>query len=179
MAGDDTIGSIVDGIGRTVGGWWTGRAASTAASSYSDEDDSFYRDRYADSPHRLADRGFEDVRPAYLLGHLARVNPDYQGRAFESIEGELKAGWTEPVASRYGEWSRVRGYAREAYTREFSVAARERVIHDRASSESLGDRLLNSDRPDSARVAGAYDDRDDKGEDGNTEARLTLPVSRR
>ena len=174
------IDTIVEGMSRTVGGWWTGRAASDAVSRYSSEEDSFYRERYSSSPHQLADRSFEDIRPAYLLGHLARVNPEYRGRAFDSIEHELKAGWTEPVSSRHGDWNQVREYAREAYTQDFSVTSREAAIHDRSPDDSLSDRLTNTDRPAANRVAGAYDsDRDDRGDDGNAEARLALPVSRR
>lgn len=175
-----SIETVIDGLAGTVGGWWSRRAASEAASNFADEADSFYRDRYENSPRRLADRSYEAIRPAYQLGHLARKNPDYEGRDFESIEPELRAGWAEPVSSRHGDWAQVREYARDAYTQDFSVAAREAAIRDRAPDDNLGDRVVNEGRPRANRIPGAIDDdRDDKGEDGNAEARLALPVSRR
>lgn len=174
------IGTVVGGIAGAIGGWWAGRAVAEASESYGNEEDAYYRDRYAGSPHQLADRSYEEVRPAYQLGHLARLNPDYAGRDFDSIEHELRVGWSDQVSSRHGDWRHVREYAREAYTQNFSVAAREATLRDRASRESLSDKIDNSERPQSARIAGAFGDgRDDKGEDGNAEARLSLPVSRR
>jgi len=174
------IGTVIGGIAGAIGGWWAGRSIAEASDSYGREEDEYYRDRYAASPHQLADRSYEEVRPAYQLGHFARLNPDYAGRDFDSIEPELRAGWSEQVSSRHGDWGQVREYAREAYTQNFSVASREAALRDRASTESLSDTINNSERPRSARIPGAYDDkRDDKGEDGNAEARLSLPVSRR
>lgn len=179
-ATDGPIGTVIGGIAGAIGGWWSGRAVAEASEAYGHEEDAYYRDRYASSPHHLGDRSYEEVRPAYQLGHLARLNPEYAGRDFDSIEPELSVGWSEPVSSRHGDWRHVREYAREAYTQNFSVASREAALRDRASSESLSDKVDNSERPQSARVAGAFDDRrDDRGEDGNAEARLSLPVSRR
>ncbi len=174
------IGTIVGGIARAIGGWWAGRTVANASESYGQEEDSYYRDKYAESPHQLADRRYEVVRPAYQLGHLARLNPGYAGRDFDSIEQELRAGWSDQVSSRHGDWGQAREYAREAYTQNFSVASREAALQGRAPAESLSDKVDNTGRPRPAKVAGAFDgDRDDKGEDGNAEARLSLPVSRR
>lgn len=174
------IGTVIGGIAGAIGGWWAGRAVAEASESYGHREDAYYSDRYASSEHQLADRSYEEVRPAYQLGHLARLNPDYAGRDFDSIEHELSVGWSEPVSSRHGDWRHVREYAREAYTQNFSVAAREAVLRGRASKEFLNDKLDDSERPSSARIPGAFGDgRDDKGDDGNAEARLSLPVSRR
>jgi hypothetical protein len=72
---------------------------------------------YESSPNRVDDRSYEDVRPIYHLGHVASEHPDYRARSFEEIEAELQKGWTDELRSRYGEWSQVRPYAREAYAR--------------------------------------------------------------
>lgn len=144
------------------------------------EDDRFYRDRYESSPRRLADRSYEEIRPAYRVGHFARSNPEYNGLDFESIEPWLRAGWTGGDSSRDAIWPQMREYARDAYSRDFSVTSREASVRDRAPDDNLADRVANADRPRDARIAGAMDDgRDDKGEDGNAEARLAIPVSRR
>jgi hypothetical protein len=152
------IGTIIGGIAGTIGGWWTRRAASEAANSYSIEDDNYYRDRYENSPRRLADRRFEEVRPAYLLGHLARINPEYRSREFDSIEPEIRVGWTDQISSRYGDWDQVREYTREAYTGDLAVTAREGALRNRERDDNF---------------------RGDRGDDGDAEARLELPVSRR
>ena len=179
-SGEAPIDTITNAIAGTIGGWWGSRAAADAATSYGDEDDLLYRDRYENSPRQLADRAYGEIRPAYQLGHLAKQNPDYAGRDFHSIEPELRAGWTDPVSSRYGEWGHVREFVREAYTRDFSVTSREAAIRDNAPDDNFADVVVNRNRPPQSKVAGAIDDRgNDKGEDGHSEARLFLPASRR
>ena len=106
------IGTVIGGIAGAMGGWWTGRAVAEAATAVTTDDDSYYRTHYESSP--IADRRYDDVRPAYQLGHIASRNPDYRARSFEEIEGDLRTGWTN---DKYGSWDSVRGYAREGYTR--------------------------------------------------------------
>jgi len=115
------IGTIIGGIAGAVGGWWTGRTVSEAAAHMSGQDtDTHYRSHYESSPDRPADRSYEDVRPAYQIGHLAGRNPDYSSRSFDDVEGDLQRGWTGDVSARHGDWQSVRGYARDAYERSRS-----------------------------------------------------------
>ena len=111
------VGTIIGGIAGAVGGWWAGKAIADAATRITNEDDSYYRTHYESSSARLGDRTYDDVRPAYQLGHLAGQNPDYTGRSFDDIEGDLRRGWTDDVRTRHGDWESVRGYARDAYDR--------------------------------------------------------------
>jgi hypothetical protein len=111
------IGTVIGGIVGAMGGWWTGRAVTEAATTIAGVDDDHYRRHYETSP--IADRRYDDVRPAYHLGHVASRNPDYRGRAFDDIESDLRTGWTSDA--RYGSWDAVRGYAREGYTRGTST----------------------------------------------------------
>jgi hypothetical protein len=106
------IGTVIGGIAGAMGGWWTGRAVAEAATAVTTDDDHYYRTHYDKSP--IADRKFDDVRPAYHLGHIASRNPDYRARSFEEIEGDLRSGWKN---DKYGSWDSVRGYAREGYSR--------------------------------------------------------------
>ncbi len=72
------------------------------------------------------------------------------------------------------------GRDRESSVRDFSVAAREAALADRSSEENPSDQLADVDRPAARKASRAFDDgRDDKGDDGNSEARLEIPVSRR
>ncbi len=129
------IGTVIGGIAGAVGGWWAGRAVAEAAHKFTHEDDSFYRERFETRPDRLADRSYDDVRPAYQLGHIASLNPDYNGRTFDEVEPELRYGWGNDLRARHGDWSAVRPYAEDAYSRNASsVSAREginRTVNDR------------------------------------------------
>lgn len=110
------IGAIVGAIAGAVGGWWAGQAAADPTTTIAAEDESRYRALYEESPNRLADRTYDDVRPFYQLGHLARSNPDYRDRPFEEIEADLQKGWTPDLRARYGEWGYARPFAREAFS---------------------------------------------------------------
>jgi len=106
------IGLVVGALAGAVGGWWAGHGIADALSS---QDHEAYRALYESSPDRLADRTYEQVAPAYAVGHLAAHNPSYASRSFDDVESDLQRGWTDDVARRHGQWSAVRGYARTAY----------------------------------------------------------------
>jgi uncharacterized protein (TIGR02271 family) len=107
------VGTAIGGIAGLVGGWWAGEKAADAAQHAAGHDD-FYRQHHS-STSRGVD--YERTRPAYHLGHVAGMNPDYQGRSFDEIEPDLRAGWTGDVAASSGDWNDVRDYARDAYAR--------------------------------------------------------------
>lgn len=110
------IGTIIGGIAGAVSGWWAGRAISEAASHATNDDDEYYRTHF-DSAASGATRSYDDVRPAYQLGHIAGRNPDYSSRSFDEVERDLRHGWTTDVSQRHGQWDEVRDYARHAYER--------------------------------------------------------------
>jgi hypothetical protein len=118
------IGTIVGGIAGAIGGWWSGRAISEGIERMTEDDETYYRKHYEASPKRTASAPstFDDVRPAYHLGHIAGMNPDYKGRHFEEIEADLERGWSDDVRGRYGEWDAVRGYVEEGYNRRAARA---------------------------------------------------------
>ena len=154
MAGP--IGLLVGGIAGVVGGWWAGKAAAEATHKYSDVDDSFYRDTYESSPSRLADRSFDQVRPAYQLGHVAGMNPDYRDRDFDAVENDLQRGWTGDVAAKHGEWSTARPFARDAF--------------NRSRAASVGSAATGAVREAGHKAANAIDDMKDRV-DGNPASR--------
>jgi len=133
------IGTIIGGIAGAVGGWWAGRTVSEAASRFNNTDDEAYRTAYDSRSDRLADRSYEDVRPAYQLGHIASENPDYTGKNFEVIEADLQRGWTNDLRARHGDWQAVRPYAEEAYTSRTSVSTREATNRIENSTGNLAD----------------------------------------
>ncbi len=148
------IGTIIGGIAGAVSGWWTGRAVSEAASSF-DGDEDYYRSHYNSSTSSgvkgtlnepLAansgtaglghsstanninrDLSFDRARPAYQVGHLAGMNPDYTDRKFDDVEVDLRRGWDSHKADDHHSWDDVRDFARTGYER-----GRERrlTLHD-------------------------------------------------
>lgn len=130
-----SVDLIVFEIGRELGGWWTEREVSAKVREVTFEDDVVYRAHYDFSPTRLADRSYEVVRPAYLIGHIAGANPMYEGLSFEDIENDLRGGWTEEICAKHGEWDAMRQYAREAFGRQRQRAIRSSGEHRRLTSE--------------------------------------------
>lgn len=78
-------------------------------------DDTFFRSHFERVNH-LADRSYEQVRPAYRLGQEAASTDDHTDRPFEEIEKDLENGWLN-VRVGGGEWASVREFARAAFDR--------------------------------------------------------------
>jgi len=173
MAGP--VGTLIGGIAGAMGGWWTGRAITEAASSVTTDDDNFYRSHYESSPNRLADRRFEDVRPAYHLGQIAAHNPDYQDRNWNEVESDLQRGWSSADQSS-GDWSTVRPYASEGFNRGRaslgSTAARaDSALHNTGNAAKRGmDRAASGVEHAGNKVADKVDDLKDRV-DGNPASR--------
>ena len=147
------VGTLIGGIAGAMGGWWAGRAVTEAASNLTTEDDNYYRSHYESSPNRLADRSYDDVRPAYALGHVAAHNPDYANKSWSEVQSDLQRGWSAEQTKRYGDFSTVSGYASEGYARGRSslgnAASATRNTFDRAASsttatvENAGNKLAD------------------------------------
>jgi hypothetical protein len=111
------VGTVIGGIAGALGGWWTGRAVAEATDAISNEDEEYYRKIWDGTENRPADRSFEDVRPAFYVGHVAAQNPDYANRSWSDVQQDLSRGWSEEHAKRYGNWSAVSSYAAAGYER--------------------------------------------------------------
>jgi hypothetical protein len=169
------VGTVIGAIAGAVGGWWAGRTIAEAASRFTDHDDNNYRQAYESRNDRLADRSYEDVRPAYQLGHIASENPDYNGKSFEAIESDLQKGWGNDLRSKHGDWAAVRPYAQEAYVSRSntastsSVTAREAANTMQNSSENLADRAVDATRNAANNAIDAVDNVKDRV-DGNPDS---------
>lgn len=112
------VGTIIGAIAGAAGGWWAGKEITEAAQDYTNDDERYYRSTFdSRSTGRRGSRTFEDARPFYQLGHLAGRNPQYQGRSFDEVEGDLQRAWTPDLARKHGEWSDVRDYVGDAFQR--------------------------------------------------------------
>ena len=131
-----SVDQVVYAIGQAVGGWWAERDVVASVRQVTFEDDVVYRAHYDFSPTRLADRSYEVVRPAYLIGHIAGTNPGYNGLNFESVERDLRTGWTDDIRAKHGDWDAVRVYAKEAFARKRQRVERTSGEQRRVTMES-------------------------------------------
>ncbi len=137
------VGTLIGGIAGAMGGWWGGRAVTEAASKLTKDDDEYYRSSYELSPNRLADRTYDDVRPAYHLGHVAAHNPDYAGKDWNAVQSDLQRGWSADQSKKYGEFSTVSGYAAEGFTRGRSTLGNAAGATANAAS-TVGNKAANA-----------------------------------
>lgn len=79
---------------------------------YTDED-RLFRSHFQHA-NRLAEREYEDVRPAYHFGYEAAGDPQFEGKDFEQSEKDLEQKWLN-VRFTGDEWQAVRDYAREGF----------------------------------------------------------------
>lgn len=101
--------------------------------------------------NQLADRAYDDVQPAYRLGHAAAKESKNRGRPFEEVETDLENGWLN-VRVGGGDWASVREFARAA----FDSARQGRVANmTPAIADSGRDRVSYNDP-----LAGAMDPTD-------------------
>jgi hypothetical protein len=175
------IGTILGGLAGAVGGWWAARSA-TEQHLFSLDDDSYYRSHHdmiaarAGSPNRYS---YDDVRPAYQVGHYAGTNPDYSGRSFDEVEPHLRTAYT---GAGQNNWDDVRGYARDAWTRGREVGPSRVGMATGAMTSSMTEGMegtVTGDRERSLRggeggvvdrIADAADDLKDRV-DGNPASR--------
>jgi hypothetical protein len=111
------VGMVVGALAGAVGGWWAMDRVTEGMGAYGEDEDRDFRRHYEAPEVRLADRGYEDLRPAYVFGHMAAHNPAHAGRSFDEVESELERDWTRALAARHGEWRAARRYAQAAYER--------------------------------------------------------------
>lgn len=133
------LGSIIGGLAGAAGGWWLGRNAVDAV-THTDREDETYREDYT---KRGLTTEYDRIRPAYQVGHLAALNPDYSGKRFDDIDPVLSKSWAD-ARDRDGlpEWSEVRDSARYSYERQ----RQDREVTRNTNSEGLGDSPPSSSR---------------------------------
>lgn len=100
------VGTILGGIAGAVGGWWAGEKVGRAVDDWTDTEPRYRKHFDTAAPK---DVSYDDARVGYSLGHIARKNPDYAGRAYEDIEPDLRNGLGK-------DYDRYRPYIHGAYT---------------------------------------------------------------
>lgn len=110
------LGVLIGGLAGALGGWWTGREVSAVAARRRFEHDA--RDLAVHDLEARTAKGvglYEDRDSLYELGYVASENPEYRGRRFEDIEGELRRGWSTMSHHSYGDWEGVRERVRQGF----------------------------------------------------------------
>lgn len=117
--------ALVRAMRESEGGWWCQRSVADVLALFSVLDDTYYQAHF-DHACSDTDIEYDDVRPAYVLGHLAGMDPDYIGLTFDEVAPGLERSWAR---STQGDWQAVCGFARAAFRRASSleqVASRSR-----------------------------------------------------
>jgi hypothetical protein len=113
----DIMSSMVRTAASTIGGWWSRSAPDDMARSFGREQEDSCRQHFEQKRREGRTRtDYDAVRPLYHFGHLAGSNPDYQGRSFEEVEGDLQRTWTPEYTTAFGEWNNVREYINTGYS---------------------------------------------------------------
>ncbi len=111
------VGMVIGALAGAAGGWWAMDKLTEEMDTYGEEDDRWCRAHYERQENLLADRAYDEVRPAYVYGHLAAGNPELRGKRIADVERHLERDWTAGLAAKHGEWTRARRYAQAAYER--------------------------------------------------------------
>ena len=108
------VGTLIGGIAGAVGGWWAGRSVSEAAAHYTEEDDKYYRGHFDADTTRPAGMDYDRARTGYAAGHIAGSNPDYKGKDWSAVSGDLRHGWKDDV---HGTWNEMESRVKHGFDR--------------------------------------------------------------
>ena len=121
------IGTIIGAIAGAATGWWSGKEISHAATDFDAGEDTYRQDfarrttsgTSSSMSGSSSTTGYDTARPAYQLGHVAGMNPEYANRSFDDVEGDLRRGYESYSQNDANakSWNDVRDYARDAYGR--------------------------------------------------------------
>lgn len=112
------IGTVIGALAGAVGGWWAGRDLDTDKFGFDHTRDDVFRNHFVNraSNSQGGIASYDQARPAYQLGHLAAQNPDYRGKSFDEVEGDMKQGWNDDIEKTVGyNWNEARSAVAHAF----------------------------------------------------------------
>jgi hypothetical protein len=113
----DLMSSMIKTAASTMGGWWSRNTPDEVMRRFTPDADNTCRNHFEQVRREgRAKADYDAVRPLYQFGHMAGSNPDYQGRSFEEVEGDLQRTWTPEYTTAFGDWTNVRDYINTGYT---------------------------------------------------------------
>jgi phage tail tape-measure protein len=109
------IGAVVGGAIGAVAGGAAGRAAGEAVNPT--VEGAYWSENYKTRPYYREGQSYTDYQPAYRYGWESGTRPEYRGRKFGEVEGELEKGWEKVEGSTARTWAQARDAARDAWDR--------------------------------------------------------------
>lgn len=96
------------------GGWWSALSRGDLLSLYTRADDTYYRAHHEYLTRGLSGAPFDQIRPAYLIGHIAGFNPEIAGRSWDQVEPLLAGAW---LGVSETPWQEVEVFAEAGFKR--------------------------------------------------------------
>ena len=125
LAAGAAIGAVTGGpIGAVIGAaagalTGVGVAKGVDAAVNHEEEDKYWRENYSSRPYAVADRSYDQYRPAYQYGWESRVR--YGNKSYDEVEPELERGWdsyrSQGTSSTSLAWNDARHATRDAWHR--------------------------------------------------------------
>jgi hypothetical protein len=109
------VGAVVGGAVGAVAGGAAGHAAGEAVNPTVEE--GHWRENFRSRPYYREGKSFSDYHPAYRYGWESASRPDYAGKRFEDVEGDLERGWDKARGGVTIAWIEVREATRDAWNR--------------------------------------------------------------
>jgi hypothetical protein len=109
------IGAVVGGAIGAVAGGATGHAAGEAVNPTVEAD--YWRQNYNKRPYYTTGKAYSEYEPAYRYGWESAARPEYRGRKFQEVEGDLERGWDKTKSKTAATWHDVKDATRDAFDR--------------------------------------------------------------
>ena len=109
------VGAAVGGVVGAVAGGAAGHAAGEAVNPT--EEAAFWRENYNKRPYYVTGKPYDEYEPAYRYGWESAGRPEYRGRKFNEVEGDLEKGWDKAKGTTGRAWHDVKDATRDAFDR--------------------------------------------------------------
>jgi len=124
------VGGVVGGpVGAAVGaavGAVAGGLAGKGVAELVDPtvEEAYWRDEYQNRPYYKKGTSYETYQPYYQYGYESASRPEFRGRKFEDVEGQLESEWPTYRGTATGEFGEYKSATRDAYDRASSSIER-------------------------------------------------------
>jgi hypothetical protein len=109
------VGAVVGGAIGAVAGGAAGHVAGEAVNPT--VEDAYWSKSYKTRPYYREGQTYAEYQPAYRYGWEAGARPEYKGRRFHEIEGNLEEGWETVKGSTSRTWAQSKDAAHDAWAR--------------------------------------------------------------
>lgn len=114
--GTTTTGTVSSSGSTVSGSANTGVTVERSGTSADwDAQDRYWRETYPSRPYYNRDTNYDTYQPAYRYG--AESYSRHQGKRFDEVEADLRAGWERTKEKSRLTWERAKDAVRDAYER--------------------------------------------------------------